>query len=101
MEINIYTPVNTSEIPRGAGIAGLPDPMGRVIAAVDTHGKQYRNRVTRAAIRFKQAKGAKLALRRFEPTQLRLVATIRTNDWQLGQIFDKDSMEVWSRTSLQ
>lgn len=94
--LNIYAPANRRDLPRGAAIVGRPDPSGKVVAAIDAHGKRYQNRVTRAAIRFHRARGAKLSLRRFNPEQLLLLASIRTDDWKLEQIHDIDQMEVWS-----
>lgn len=99
-KLNIYAPVTRHDVPRGAAVVGMPDPSGKVVAAIDIQGKRFRNRVTRAAITFGRARGAKLALRRFHPSQLMLVATISTDDWRLAEILDRDQLEVWAQEHL-
>lgn len=96
-KLNLYAPVTRHDVPRGAAVVGLADPSGKVVAAIDIQGKRYHNRVTRAAITFGRARGAKLALRRFHPSQLMLVATISTDNWCLDEILDQDQLEVWAQ----
>lgn len=96
MILHLYAPVSGSELPRGSAVVGLPDPANRVVAAIDTDGKRFLNRVTRAAIRYLRAPGAKTSLRRFHPEQLRLVATYDTERWSIADIVDFDSLEIWS-----
>lgn len=94
--VNLYVPNAGVDLPRGSALVGLPDPVGRIVVAIDTDGKRFLNRVTRAAIRYQRARGAKTSLRRFEPAQLRLVATYDTARWTIGDILDRDSIEVWA-----
>lgn len=100
MILRLYVPLAGVDLPRGSALVGLPDPVGRIVAAVDTDGKRFVNRVTRAAIRYQRARGAKTSLRRFSSEMLRPVATYDTDQWSIVDILDKDMLEVWSSEYL-
>jgi hypothetical protein len=100
MILHLYVPRAGVDLPRGAALVGLPDASGRIVAAIDTDGKHFLNRVTRAAIRYRRAPGAKTSLRRFEPEQVRPVATYDAERWAMADVLDKDSLEVWANEYL-